>query len=45
MATHGAAPAGALKATGLFPPSSVYRRFREFWRQGLLAYDGLARIG
>ncbi|GHG72701.1 IS5 family transposase [Comamonas sp. KCTC 72670] len=43
----------ALKAMGLCHPSSVYRRFcewlaagvfREFWRQGLLAYDGLARI-
>lgn len=44
---------GALKATGLCHPSSAYRRFREwlvagvfreFWRQGLLAYDGLAKI-
>ncbi len=44
---------GALKATGLCHPSSAYRRFREwlaagvfreFWRQGLMAYDGLARI-
>ena len=44
---------GALRATGLCHPSSAYRRFREwlaagvfreFWRQGLLAYDGLARI-
>ncbi|NBD13461.1 transposase [Corallococcus sp. c25j21] len=44
---------GALKATALCHPSSAYRRFREwlspgvfreFWRQGLLAYDGLAKI-
>ncbi|NNB99112.1 transposase [Corallococcus exiguus] len=44
---------GALKATGLCHPSSAYRRFREwlsagvfreFWRQGLQAYDGLAKI-
>lgn len=43
----------ALRATGLCHPSSAYRRFREwlaagvfreFWRQGLLAYDGLVRI-
>ncbi|AGC42878.1 transposase, is4-like protein [Myxococcus stipitatus DSM 14675] len=42
-----------MKATGLCHPSSAYRRFREwltagvfreFWRQGLIAYDGLARI-
>ncbi|MBU8897880.1 hypothetical protein KRR26_19880 [Corallococcus sp. M34] len=44
---------GALKATGLCHPSSAYRRFREwlaagvfreFWRQGLIAHDGLAGI-
>lgn len=44
---------GALQATGLCHPSSAYRRFREwlaagvfreFWRLGLLAYDGLAGI-
>jgi transposase len=43
----------ALKATGICGPSSAYRRlrewleagvFREFWRQGLLAYDALAGI-
>ncbi len=43
----------ALKATGLCHPSSAYRRFREwleagvfreFWRQGLLAYDALVGI-
>jgi transposase len=43
----------ALRATGLCSPSSAYRRFREwtdagvfeeFWRQGLLAYDGLVGI-
>ncbi len=43
----------ALRATGICSPSSVYRRFREgtdaggveeFWRQGLLAYDGLVGI-
>ncbi|GMU03731.1 hypothetical protein KH5H1_78570 [Corallococcus caeni] len=44
---------GALKATGLCDSSSAYRRFwewlaagvfREFWRQGPLAYDGLAKF-
>lgn len=44
---------GALKATGICHPSSAYRRFREwlaagvfreFWRQGLLAYDALVGI-
>jgi putative transposase len=43
----------ALKATGLCGPSSAYRRFREwleagvfreFWRQGLLAYEALVGI-
>ena len=43
----------ALKATGIRGPSSAYRRFREwleagvfreFWRQGLLAYEALAGI-
>jgi putative transposase len=43
----------ALKATGICHPSSAYRRFREwaaagvfreFWRQGLLAYAALAGI-
>ena len=51
-AAHGDAMA-ALKATGICGPSSAYRRFREwleagvfreFWRQGLLAYDALAGI-
>lgn len=43
----------ALKATGICGPSSAYRRFREwleagvfreFWRQGLLAYEALVGI-
>jgi putative transposase len=43
----------ALKATGICSPSSAYRRFREwaaagvfreFWRQGLVAYSALAGI-
>lgn len=43
----------ALQATGICSPSSAYRRFREwadagvfaaFWREGLLAYDGLVGI-
>ncbi len=43
----------ALKATGICHPSSAYRRFREwaeagvfreFWRQGLLAYAAVAGI-
>src|SRR6266542_3938811 len=29
----------ALDATGICSCSSAYRRFREFWRRGLLAYD------
>ena len=40
---------GALSATGICSKSSVHRRFtewveagvfHEFWRQGLLSYDG-----
>jgi putative transposase len=43
----------ALNATGIRSSSSAHRRFlewteagvfQEFWRQGLLAYDGLAGI-
>ena len=43
----------ALKATGLCHPSSAYRRFREwaaagvfreFWRQGLLAYEAVTGV-
>ena len=43
----------ALKATGICHPSSAYRRFREwaaagvfreFWRQGLLAYAAVAGV-
>jgi transposase len=44
---------GALSATGICSKSSAHRRFtewveagvfHEFWRQGLLSYDGLAGI-
>src|SRR5919112_1116232 len=44
---------GALSGTGIGSKSSAHRRFtewveagvfHEFWRQGLLAYDGLAGI-
>ena len=42
---------GALSATGICSKSSAHRRFteeagvfHEFWRQGLLSYDGLVGI-